>query len=310
MNYLVFLDPPGRFPFWDSAIRNARTAARRLVRHREHPRAIAVRAQRLADRNQPGIRSVSPGSECRSHLHRRDIDADILAGGKMAKMNGGGLLRRCQFRHAFKKGLYRFRHPPLHRLVDDILCILFPAIHGIDKRPVAPGIAIAFHQQRIELRFCPVDVAADPQRNGIALDQLVRAAIAYCQLIVLLGIPVASDEIIGKAAIGSNFARCYTIRNRLIEIAQGAKRIFLGQQRPAETGLDPAARAINLVSLGQEADRRPQVAHFERRETGIGESRGIIGVERNPAQRILQNFAVGLRTILGRDRLLRNAGRD
>jgi len=191
----------------------------------------------------------------------------------MAKMHGSCLLRRCQLGHAFKKGLDRSRHPLLHRLFDDILCILFPAVHGKDKCPVAPGVAIAFHEQRVELRFCQFNVAADPERNRIALDQLIGAAVAHRQFIVFLGIPVPSDQVIGKTTISGNFSGRYAIGNRLVEIAERAKRIFLGQQRPAEPGLDPAARSVNLVSLGQKTDRRAQIAHLERCKAGIGESR-------------------------------------
>ena len=109
-------------------------------------------------------------------MHGRHIDTDILASGKMAKMNGCGFLGCGQLGHAVKKGFDGFRHSPLHRLVDDIVRVLFPAIHGIDERPVAPGITVAFLEQGTELCFGQFNVAANPQRNRIALDQLIVAA--------------------------------------------------------------------------------------------------------------------------------------
>ena len=221
-------------------------------------------------------------------------------------MDGCCLLRRCQLGHAVEKRLDGFRHPPLHGLLDYILRVFFLAVHGIDKRPVAPCIPVAFLQQGVELRIGPFNITADTQRYGIALNQLVVAVVAHRQFIIFLGIPVPADKIVGETTIRRNFARRNTIGYCLVEIANRTKRIFLSQQRSAETGLHPAARGIDLVGFGQKADRRTHIAQFQRRQSGVCKRGGIIGIIRDPAQRILQIIGIGLAAGLRNGRQLRD----
>ena len=243
-------------------------------------------------------------------MNRRHVDTDILAGRKMTEMDGRCLLGCRQLGHAVEKRFDRLRHPPFHGLVDYAVRVLFLAIHGKDKRPVTPGIAVALMKQGRELRVGLFNIAGDAQRNGIARNQLIVSAIAHGQLVILLGIAIPSDKVIGETAICGDLAQSNAIGNCLIEITQRTKRIFLGQQRSAEADLHPAAGGINLVRFGEKADRSAHVAQFQRRQTGIRQRRGIVGISRNPAQCILQVIGIGLAAGLGDSRQMRNSRPD